>query len=318
MRGRIVDAVRVSRPVPTDLDSWSPAELAGRVEEARRSLGRIRYGSVFRVGVATVVLNPDSPLVGDNLAAGFTGTPAAAEETLASLTGVFADSGRVEAAALGSPSSLPEMAMVAEEAGYEAVDEGLEMVLTDPTALVPDEPGAAVRPVHADDEQRLGHLLADALDLPRGAEQALTTVLGHRLDDSRVNVLGAYTDDPSEDGEPGDAIAGMALGFVDRDLGVLAELAVDVARRRRGLGRALASAAAATLLRQGATVVVSGSPLGGHLERFWGSLGFAPAYETSLYARRVETGWQTGHSSPGLADAFGDTLARDIRKRDHG
>lgn len=299
---------------PGGLPGWTEVELACRIEEARRALSCIRYGSVFRLGAATVVLNPDSPLVGDNLAAGFAGTPAAAEATLALLPDVFAEAGRQEAAVLGSPSSVPELAMVAEEGGYDAVDEGQEMVLADPGALVAGEPGNLVRPVRGHDDWQLGPLLADALDLPRGAEHSLGKVLGHRLDDPRVSAFAAYADGLSGGGD----VVGLALGFADREVGLVAEVAVRPDRRRRGLGRALASAAAMSLMAEGARPVVAASPLGGHLERFWGSLGFAPAYETSLYARRLEIGGQPGHSTPNLEDGFDEVLARDTQKGDHG
>ena len=107
-------------------------DLPATVESAQRALGRIRYGSDLRIGTAALVLNPDSPLVTANMVTEVGGSPAAAAATLTALPAVFADAGRREVVLVSSPSSLPELDVVAEEAGYLAVDEGVVLLLAAP------------------------------------------------------------------------------------------------------------------------------------------------------------------------------------------
>lgn len=261
-----------------------PAEpdLPSRVESAQRALGRIRYGSQLRIGTAALVLNPDSPLVTANMVTEVGGSPAAAAATLEALPAVFADAGRREVVLVSSPSSLPELEVVAEEAGYLAIDEGVVLTLEEPGLLVEHEPGARVIPLRERDEPELATLLVDAYGWPAGIEEQLAVSLGHRLDDPRVRVFAAHEQD---------LLVGASLSFLFADLsatvGMVTELGVRVACRRRGLGRALASAAASDLLRRGAGRVTAAVDAASVAERMWTGIGFTPAYETITYSRRT-------------------------------
>jgi GNAT superfamily N-acetyltransferase len=260
--------------VELDLDVRRQAMLAELVEDTTRALGRIRYGSVFGVGVAKVVLNPDSPLATANFAGTVTGSPGLAEEALALLPAVWAEAGRHTVVLLQSPSCVPELGVIAEEYDYEAAEESAVMVLAEPAALVEDEPGRTVRPLTEREEIELAGLLADAMGYSEDVEIALREGLDQRLDDPRVAAWGV-----AEHGE----LAGVALSFVDLGVGLVSEVAVRPERRGHGIGRALASAAAADCLRRGAQVVALSAEAGGATERFWTHLGFATAYETVTY-----------------------------------
>ena len=120
-----------------DLSGAAVAALAARAEEQQRAFGKIRYGSVFRVGAARVVLNPDAPFATANFAGTVTGSPMVAEATLARLPEVWAEAERAPVILLDSPSCLPELPAIAEELEYEAVEESAVMVLADPAALAP-------------------------------------------------------------------------------------------------------------------------------------------------------------------------------------
>lgn len=264
--------------VDLDLSDAAVATLAARVEEQQRAYAAIRYGSVFRVGTARVVLNPDAPLATANFAATVTGSPMAAEATLARLPAVWAEAALAPVILLDSPSCLPELAVIAEEEGYEAVEETSVMVLADRRALVEDEPGILTRPaVDRDDPAVLADVLGDAFGYAAGVERALPDVLGHRMDDPRVEVVVA-----EEQREP----VGVAFAFAQGDLAYVTDVAVRPESRGRGLGRALGSAAAAQCLARGARVVWLAAESGGAVERFWAGLGFAPAYTAVTYQWR--------------------------------
>jgi GNAT superfamily N-acetyltransferase len=257
-----------------DLDARRQAMLAELVEDATRAVGRIRYGSVFRVGVAHVVLNPDSPLASANFAGTVQGSPGLAEETLHLLPGVWKEAGRTTVVLLQSPSCVPELGVIAEEYDYEAAEENAVMVLRRPELLVEGEPGLTVRPLSEEQEIEVAGLLADAMGYSEDVEIALREGLDQRLDDPRVMAWGLPADGQ---------LAGVALSFVDLGVGLVTEVAVRSEHRGRGVGRALASAAAADCLSRGAQVVCLTAETGGATERFWTHLGFATAYETVTY-----------------------------------
>ena len=250
--------------------------LAQRVESNARELARLRYGSVFRAGVATVVLNPDNPLPAASFAGALDGPPDAVEATLARLPVVFAEAGLPLTTVQASPTSSPELELLVEELGYEASDEHAVHVLTDPLALMEGEPGRLVRPVAEDDEWRIARLLGDVAGWPSWVERRLTTVLGHRLDDPRYAAFGAYDDDE---------LVGVATAFVWNGLGGVGDVAVRAGHRGRRLGRALVSAASShCLTRQAERVWLAGDAVGTR-SRFWAACGFEPAYDVVTYDR---------------------------------
>jgi GNAT superfamily N-acetyltransferase len=261
------------------------ADLAPQVEDAQRAVGRLRYGSIFRVGLATVVLNPDSPLVAANFAAGLAGDPDAAVDTLRALPTVFAEAGRTEAVVVDSPSSLPELDLVCDETGYEAVEEGLVLQAFDPgshpqvVAPVPSGARLAVG-LHEGDEVAAAALFADAYGMGSGVGRALVRTLGHRLDDPNTVVTAAYDDQSGR-------LVGLGLGFVAGDLGLVTELATGLAHRHRGLGATLARALIGELAARGSRRALVTAEAGGRIERFWTGLGFEPAYETTTYVRPI-------------------------------
>ncbi len=261
-----------------DLGGPALPELARRVEDTQRAFARIRYGSVFRVGSARVVLNPDSPMAAANFAATVTGSPGDAEETLAALPFVFAEAGRSQVVLVDTPSSLPELGILAEEAGYEGAQEDAVLVLTDPASLTDGEPGRLAVPLPEADEEQVAPVMAEALELSPRVRARLETCLGHRLDDPRVTAFAGHDDD---------RLAAVAVGFVHGDVGQVSDLAVRPAARRRRLGRAVASAAAADCLRRGARVVFTTAEAGGVAEAFWSGLGFTCAYDAVTYLQRV-------------------------------
>ena len=261
-----------------DLSGHAVATLAARVEEQQRAFGAIRYGSVFRVGAAKVVLNPDAPLATANFAGTVTGSLMAAEATLATLPEVWAEAERAPVILLDSPSCIPELGAIAEEEGYEAVEETSVMLLADRAALVVGEPGIVTRAaVERDDPVLLADVLGDAFGYDLPLERALAPVLGQRLDDPRVEVVVA-----EEQREP----VGVAFAFVQGDIAYVTDLGVRPESRHRGLGRALGSAAVARCLSRGARIVWLAAESGGAVETFWSSLGFATAYTALTYQWR--------------------------------
>ncbi|HWL34768.1 MAG TPA: GNAT family N-acetyltransferase [Frankiaceae bacterium] len=261
-----------------DLSDAAVATLAARVEEQQRAFGAIRYGSVFRVGAARVVLNPDAPFATANFAGTMTGSPAVAEATLARLPEVWAEAELAPVILLDSPSCLPELSVVAEESGYEAVEESAVMLLADRTALLDGEPGILTRPVSdRDDPAVIATVLGDAFGYAAGVERSLAEVLGHRLDDPRVEAVVA---------EDGGEVAGAAFAFVQGDLAYVTDTGVRQESRGHRLGRALGSAVAARCLTRGARVVWLAAEAGGAVERFWSWLGFATAYTAVTYQWR--------------------------------
>lgn len=262
-----------------DLDDARRGELARRIEDAAATLGAVRYGSRLRVGAASVVLNPDSPLVSGCLAAGLDGSPAAVETALRTLPVVFAEAGLNRVVLSASPSSAPELELLAEESGYEAVEETTTMLLTRPARLVEGEPGRITLPLPEHEEPLVAPLVAEAHGWSLPVERRLQRLLGHRFDDPRHVTLAAY-----QSGE----LIGVATGFLHADLGQVVEVSVRTGRRGRGTGRALASGVAAVLLGRGAELVWLQVEAGGTVERACASLGFAPAYDAVTYVLPLE------------------------------
>jgi GNAT superfamily N-acetyltransferase len=273
-----------------DLDDDRRAGLAGTLEAAQRTLAAVRYGSIFRIGVATVVLNPDDPLPSAGLASGLAGPPGRVEGTLHALPAVWAEAGLPEVRVSASPSSAPELELLAEESGYEAVEETTTMLLTRPARLAEGEPGRVTQVLRDADEHRVGPLLAEAHDWSEQVGRRLQVVMGHRLDDPRHLTMAAY-----QDGELG----GIATGFLHAGgrpghglgggaIGQLVDIAVRPRFRSRGLGRALGSAVTAALLTRGAGLVWLSVDAGGRDERFCAGLGFESAYDAVTYIRAVD------------------------------
>lgn len=261
-----------------DLSDAATAALAARVEEQQRAFGAIRYGSVFRLGAARVVLNPDAPFATANFAGTLTGSPAAAEATLLRLPAVWAEAERSPVILLDSPSCLPELPAVAEECGYEAVEESAVMVLADRAALLDDEPGILTRvTTERDTPAVLAEVLGDAFGYAPGVERALADVLGQRLDDPRVEAVVA---------DGGGEVAGAAFAFVQGELAYVTDTGVRPEHHHHSLGRALGSAVVARCLARGARLVWLAAEAGGAVERFWSGLGFATAYTAVTYQWR--------------------------------
>ena len=261
-----------------ELDDDRRSALAGTLEEAARALAAVRYGTVFRLGPAHVVLNPDNPLAVGSFAAGLDGDLGMVERTLLALPLVWEEAGRRQVVVVASPSSAPELDLLAEECGYEAAEESTTMLLTDPRQLVEGEPGILVRPLPEQDEAGVGPLLAAARDWSPSLGSRLQVVQGHRLDDPRHVAFGAW-----EHGE----LVGVATGFLHGATGQVAEVAVLRAARGHRLGRALTSAVAATLLQRGARLVWLTAEAGGLTERFFTGLGFEPAYDCVVFTSSV-------------------------------
>lgn len=271
-----------------DLDDERRAGLADALEAAQRTLAAVRYGSIFRIGVATVVLNPDDPLPTAGLATGLAGPPGRVEGTLHALPAVWAEAGLPEVRVSASPSSAPELELLAEESGYEAVEETTTMLLTRPARLAEGEPGRITQVLRDEDEHRVGPLLAEAHDWSEDVGRRLQVVMGHRLDDPRHVTMAAYVS-----GE----LAGLATGFLHRvgrgtqgpgAIGQLVDVAVRPRFRSRGLGRALGSAVTAALLTRGADLVWLTVDAGGRAERFCADLGFESAYDAVTYVLPVD------------------------------
>ena len=260
--------------MPLELDDDRRSGLARTLEEAQRALCQVRYGSVFPLGTGHVVLNPDNPLAVGSFAAGFQGDLGLVEKSLLTLPLVWSEAGRHQVVVVASPSSVPELDLLAEECGYEAAEETTTVLLTDPLQLVEGEPGILARPLPEDDEGLVGALVAAAHDWSPAVGKRLQVVQGHRLDDPRHVAFGAW-----EDG----LLVGVATGFLFGAVGQLVEVSVAREARRRRYGRALASAVAATLLQRGASLVWASTEAGGLTERFLTGLGFEPAYDGVIF-----------------------------------
>lgn len=272
---RLTVAGETPRVSALDLPAERRGALARQVEDAQRALSRVRYGQVFRVGAARCVLNPDSPLSTDNTAGTLQGQPSQLESTLHRLPVVFAEAGRPEVVVVDSPSCAPELGVVAEESGYEAVDETAVLLLTRPARLAEGEPGRLAVPVAGADEEALPRLLEETTGARGRLGRQLAVLAGHRLDDPRYRAFAVR-----QRGE----LAGVGGAFVDSGLGLVVDLLVRPGARRRGIGRALASAAAADCLVRGAALVCATGETRGPGERFWTGLGFEPAYDVVTYS----------------------------------
>lgn len=253
--------------------------LAGTLEDAARTRAAVRYGTAFRFGAAHVVLNPDDPLPSAGFASGLAGDPGLVETTLRALPQVFAEAGRACAVVLSSPSSAPELELLAEETGYEAVEESAVLLLTAPDRLVEAEPGILTRLLPERDEHLVAPLLAEAHGWSPAVGRRLQRSVGHRLDDPRTVAFAAYE---------GEDLVGVATGFSHGGLGQLVHVGVREDARRRSRGRALASAVAATLVVRGARLVWATVEARSRAERFAAGLGFEPAYDTVTYLRPVD------------------------------
>ena len=262
-----------------DLDDARRGDLARRVEDAAATLGALRYGSRLRIGAASVVLNPDSPLVSGAVATGLDGSPAAVETALRALPALFGEAGLRRVVLSASPSSAPELELLAEESGYEAVEETTTMLLTRPALLTEGEPGRSTLPLPEPEEHLAAPLVAEAHGWSSPVERRLQRLLGHRLDDPRHVTLAAH-----QSGE----LVGVATGFLHGGLGQVVDVSVRAGRRGRGTGRALAGGVAAVLLGGAAELVWLQVEAGGTVERSCASLGFAPAYDAVTYVLPLE------------------------------
>jgi GNAT superfamily N-acetyltransferase len=262
-----------------DLDDGGRAALARELEAAQAVLDAVRYGSRARVGVADVVLNPDSPLASGARATGLDGAPAAVEATLRLLPDVFAEAGLRRVLVCASPAGAPELPLLAEELGYDAVEERTALLLTRPHLLVEGEPGRSTVPLPEDLEQDVPALLAEAHGWSRGVERRLHRLMGHRFDDPRHVAVAAVERAP----DGGRELVGVATGFLSGEVGQVVDVAVRPGRRRRGAGSALASGAAAELLARGATTVWACTEAGSRTERLAAGLGLEPAYDAVTY-----------------------------------
>lgn len=251
-------------------------DLAGLVENARLASAAVRYGSRTRVGVATVVLNPDNPLPTANHACALWGTLAEVGTTLLALEDVFAEAGRAEAVVYASPTTVGEIEGIADDSGWRAVEEQVALLHR---AERPAD--GEVRPAMERDLPSIVELIADEAGLPTAGERDLVRNFGHRVDEPRCVLL--VVDDPEVD-----RIAGVVQGFVKRGVGLVEQLVVRPGRRGRGIGRALASAAVDELRERGAMLVASHGEQGGSSERFAESCGFEAVYDVTAYARRLD------------------------------
>lgn len=238
----------------------------------------MRYGSVFAFGSGAVVLNPDNPLAVGSFASGLDGDLGLVERTLLALPTLWAQAGRHQVVLLATPSSVPELDLLAEECGYEAAEETTTLLLTDPAQLVEGEPGILTRPLPEDAEGFVGPLIAAAHDWSLTVGKRLQVVQGHRLDDPRHLAVAAWE---------GEELVGVATGFLHAGAGQVVEVSVARHARRRRYGRALVSAIATLLLQRGATVVWASVEAGGLTERFFTGLGFAPAYDAVIFTAAV-------------------------------
>jgi GNAT superfamily N-acetyltransferase len=263
-----------------DLTDGELTDLAARCEAAEDALGAVRYGSRLRVGPARVVLNPDSPLASGGRASGLDGLPGQVEVTLRALPGVFAEAGKPRVLVSASPSSAPELPLLAEECGYDAVEERATMLLTRPALLVEGEPGRSTRPLPEALEDAAPALVSDAHGWSPSVERRLRRLLGHRFDDVRHVAVAA---------EGAGELLGLATGFLVDGLGQVVDVAVRPGHRRRGAGSALASAVAGALLAAGAETVWLTAEARSRAERLFAGIGFEPAFDAAWFA--LPLGW---------------------------
>src|SRR5207248_1360924 len=146
------------------------------VEGARLAAGAVRYGRVGRVGCARVVVNRDNPLPSGNHACALDGTSAEVAATLLRLERTFAEAGRAEAVAFASPTTVPEIEGIADDAAWRAVQEEVAMLHRE--HLPP--PDVAVRPAAVADLPAAAELLADELGL--SDTRRMVRHLGHWFD----------------------------------------------------------------------------------------------------------------------------------------
>lgn len=259
------------------LDPRQARELAGLIEAARMASGAIRYGRVGRVGVANVVINKDNPLPTGNHACALWGTLAEVGVTLLALERSFADIGRAEAVVYASPTTVAEIEGIADDSGWQAVEESVAMVCRRDPAPAAD----VTRPALDSDLRGVAEFIADDAGLSSAGEARLVRNLGHRLDDPRC--VFQVADDP----EAG-RLAGFATGFTEHGTGLVEHVIVRPGRRRRGVGRALTAGVVAGLRERGARLVAAHGEEGGSVERFAEACGFEAAYGVTAYARRVD------------------------------
>ncbi|MCP2167922.1 L-amino acid N-acyltransferase YncA [Goodfellowiella coeruleoviolacea] len=267
---------------PELLDTYQARDLATLVENARLASGAVRYGRIGRVGGARVVVNRDNPLPTGNHACALDGTSAQVADTLMRLEQTFADAGRAEAVVFASPTTVPEIDGIADDTGWQAVTEILAMVhrpgeRAAPAAAVP------VRPALDADLPAVAAVFADELGLPLSGTARLLRHLGQRLDDPRCVLL--VVDDPDPDAR---RVAGFASGFAEHGVGLVEQVVVIPARRRRGIGGALVGALAERLRGLGALLVAAYVDEGGGTERFAESCGLQAGYPVTGYVRRVD------------------------------
>ncbi|GAB2925008.1 hypothetical protein GCM10027047_22490 [Rhodococcus aerolatus] len=262
---------------PTVLSPQAARALAEQVEDAQLAAGAVRYGRVTRVGCARVVLNPSSPLPTGSFAVGLDATSAAVGRTLLALETTFADAGRSEALVHASPTTVPEIQGLADDAGWFAVAESLVVV----RLSAPEEPALPVREARDADLPGVAELLADAVDLPEDGLPSLVRLLGHRLDDPRSHVLLV------DDGDL-DRLAGVAVGHGGGAVGLLEHVVVRAARQRRGIGTALVDALGGRLLAAGATLLAAQVTEAAAEEHLAEACDFTTAYPVTTYARRVD------------------------------
>lgn len=271
-RGKVVALVDPLRDPddPELLDPYRARELALLIETTRLASGAVRYGKVGRVGCAQVVINRDNPLPSGNFACALDGSSVEVASTLLRLEQTFADVGRAEAVVYASPTTVDEIEGIADDSGWYAVEELLAVVhrgqldaVDARFAVDTDLPGIV-------------ELLSDELV---GGRERLLKHLGQRLDDPRCVLL--VIDD-------GSRVAGFVSGFVERGVGLIEQVVVRPARRRRGVGRSLVLSAVAALRSAGALLVASQVDEGGAGERFAEACGFVAAYPVTAYVRRVD------------------------------
>ncbi|WP_199442553.1 GNAT family N-acetyltransferase [Umezawaea beigongshangensis] len=259
---------------PDLLDTYRARELAALIEATRLRSGAVRYGKVGRVGSADVVVNRDNPLPSGNHACALYGSSAEVAGTLLRLEQTFADVGRAEAVVYASPTTVAEIEGIADDAGWYAVEESVAVVHRGGA-----EAPARVRPALDTDLEDVALLLGDELGLRTSGQDRLVRYLGQRLDDPRCVLL--VVDD-------GDRLAGFAGGFAERGVGLVEQVVVRPARRRRGVGTELVTGVVAALDEAGALLVAGHVDEGGSAERFTESCGFDVAYPVTAYVRRVD------------------------------
>ncbi|GLZ30818.1 hypothetical protein Lesp02_30070 [Lentzea sp. NBRC 105346] len=255
---------------PELLDPYRARELASLIETTRLASGAVRYGKVGRVGCAQVVVNRENPLPSGNFACALDGSSVEVAGTLLRLEQTFADVGRAEAVVYASPTTVDEIEGIADDSGWYAVEELLAMVHRGTVEV------ANVRRAVDADLPGIAELLSDELV---GARSRLLKHLGHRLDDPRCVLL--VVDD-------GERLAGFAGGFAERGVGLVEQVVVRPARRRRGVGRDLVHGTVMALRSAGALLVAAQVDEGGAGERFADACGFTAAYPVTAYVRRVD------------------------------